>query len=151
MAVRYLSSCHGCLKYETSVISARVFQGERWLEDIAICRRFPFSSCYSITYVFRRIRTSHFLAFSLHSSIISFRMSHQIISAYLLSTWMRCFYSRADQLGSLTQRDLRWENRIFRSYFAQSSLPSTIQRQEFDAFQDANTTFGKRGLPLMYR
>ena len=85
MAVRYLSSRHGCIKHVTPVISARVFQGERWLEDIAKCQRFPSSSCSPITYVFRRIRTSHFLAFSLHSSTISF------FSAHLLSSiWIRC-------------------------------------------------------------
>ena len=43
------------------------------------------------------------ITFSLHSSIISFRTSDQIISASLLSTWMRCFYSRADELGSSTR------------------------------------------------
>ena len=41
MAVRYLSSRHGCIKYETQVISTREFQGERWLEDNAKCQRFP--------------------------------------------------------------------------------------------------------------
>ena len=48
---------------EIFVISSRVSQGERWLEDIAKCQRFPSSSCLPITYVFRRMRTSHFLAF----------------------------------------------------------------------------------------
>ncbi len=37
-----------------------MFQGEWWLEDIAKCQQFPFSSCSPITYVFRRIQTSHF-------------------------------------------------------------------------------------------
>ncbi len=61
--------------------SARVSQGERWLEDIAKCQRFPSSSCSPIAYIFRRIQTSHsnvafehhiFSHFSQHSSIISF-------------------------------------------------------------------------------
>ena len=36
------------------------------------CQRFLSSSCSPITYVFRRIQTPHFLAFSLHSSTIPF-------------------------------------------------------------------------------
>ena len=47
-------------------------------------------------------------------------------------------------------RGLPWENCMFRSYSAQSSSPSAIQRQEFNTFQDGNTTFGKRGLPLTH-
>ena len=81
MAGRYLSFRHGCTKHVTPVISARVFQGERWLEDIAKCQRFPSSSCSPITYVFRRIRTSHFLAFSLHSSTISFFSAHVLLES----------------------------------------------------------------------
>lgn len=71
---KHSSSPHGCFHGgEVFVISSRV-SSTRYLgtlEAIAKCQRFPSSSCSPTTYVFRCIRTSPFLAFSLHSSIIS--------------------------------------------------------------------------------